>query len=367
MEQLERPPYPALIASLSAIEANARVVAALCGSRGIELMGVVKGMGARPEAARAMLKGGCSSLGSSRVMQLKALREAGFDCPLVLLRVPGPSELPLALRWADRSLFSDLGTLRLAAELAEGAGRRHGVVLMQDLGDLREGWMDEKELVAAAVELERSMPSLELLGIGTNLGCYGAIRPSPANLGALAASARAVEDAIGRPLAIVSGGATSSLPLLAGGSMPRGITELRVGEGILTARDLATYYRCELAGIEPLALRLRLEVLEVRVKPSHPIGEILVDAYGETPDYVDRGRRLRALLGAGKRDFGKHEALIPLEPGMELVGSSSDHLIVDLTECGRSFKPGDLVDFGLFYVGMLYASDCPDLRVEFVP
>lgn len=367
MDQLERPPYPALIVSLSALKANVRAVAALCAARGIALMGVVKGMGARPEAARAMLDGGCSSLGSSRVMQLKALRQAGFACPLALLRIPGPSELPLALRWADRSLFSELETLRRAAELAERAGRRHGAVLMRDLGDLREGWMDEGELVAAAVELERSMPSLELLGVGTNLGCYGAVRPSPDNLGALVASARAIEDAIGRPLAIVSGGATSSIPLLLDGAMPEGVTELRVGEGILTARDLPTYFGCEPAGMDPLALRLRLEVLEVRVKPSHPIGEILVDAYGETPDYVDRGLRLRALLGAGKRDFGKHEALIPLEPGMELVGSSSDHLIVDASDCGRRLKPGDLVDFGLFYVGMLYASDCPDLRVEFGP
>ncbi len=369
--------YPLLLIDLRRIEDNARAVAELCAAQGIALTGVVKGASGLPEVAKAMARGGCARLGSSRLKQLKRLRDAGIGLPLLLLRTPGPSEVEATVAYADLSLQSELATLRLMAAAAEAAakaadiagaplGKRHGVVLMQDLGDLREGWFDPAELEAAAVELETSMPSLELLGVGVNLGCYGAIQASDENLGALVATARRLERRLGRSLPIVSGGATSSLPLLVNGGMPAGISDLRVGEGILTALDLPSFFSCTVPGVREGAFTLRAEVLEVREKPSHPIGTINVDAFGETPRYEDRGPRLRAILGAGKRDFGKYEALVPVEPGIEAIGSSSDHLICDVTDCARDLAPGDTLDFSLRYQAMLYASDCPDIGVRYL-
>jgi predicted amino acid racemase len=370
--------YPLLMINLRRVEENARAVAALCAAQGIALTGVVKGASGLPEVALAMARGGCARLGSSRLKQLKGLREAGIRLPLLLLRTPGPSEVRATVAYADLSLQSELSTLRLMAAAAEAAaadaaaeagsprGKRHGVVLMQDLGDLREGWFDPAELEAAAIELESSMPSLELLGVGVNLGCYGAIRASEENLSALAATARRLEQKLGRSLPIVSGGATSSLPLLLNGGMPAGISDLRVGEGILTALDLPSFHACSPPGVRDGAFTLRAEVLEVREKPSYPIGAISVDAFGETPLYEDRGLRRRAILGAGKRDFGKHEALSAAEPGVEPIGSSSDHLICDVTDCARDLAPGDTLDFSLRYQAMLYASDCPDIGVRYL-
>jgi predicted amino acid racemase len=357
--------YPELLVDLARVEANTRAVCALCNSAGIALTGVVKGAGGLPEVAKAMARGGCSQLASSRLGQLARLREHGIDLPLMLLRVPGPSELDRTVRLADLSLQSDSFVLRLLANEADSAGKRHGVVLMQDLGDLREGWFDQSALIAAALEVERSLPSLQLLGVGTNLGCYGSIRATPENLGQLVDTARRMEARIGRQLPVVSGGATSSLPLLVKGTMPEGINNLRVGEGILTALDLPSFHGTAVPGAESGAFMLRLEVLEVYDKPSYPVGELSVDAFGETPVYEDIGIRTHALLGGGKRDFGKHDALVPLEPGIKPIGSSSDHLICDVGDCGRALKPGDLVEFKLYYAGMLFASDCPDIRISY--
>lgn len=361
----DRRRYPELLVDLKRIEDNTRVVHALCKAAGMTLTGVVKGAAGLPEVAKAMAKGGCSQLASSRLGQLARLRDHGIDLPLMLLRIPGPSELGLTIRLADLSLHSNTLVLRLAADEADLAGKRHGVVLMQDLGDLREGWFDQAALIRAAIEVERSMPGLRLLGVGTNLGCYGSIRATADNLGQLVETARYIEDHIGRRLPIVSGGATSSLPLLVKGTMPTGITNLRVGEGILTALDLPAYHGTDIPGIESGAFILRLEVLEVYEKPSYPVGELSVDAFGDTPVYKDIGTRTRAILGGGKRDFGKHEALVPLEPGIYPLGSSSDHLICDVGDCGRTLKPGELIDFKLYYAGMLFSSDCPDIRVSY--
>ncbi len=356
---------PQLVVDLDLLRSNVRALAAILGPRGISLTGVVKGASGLPPVARAMLEGGCESLASSRLEQLRALREEGVACPLALVRVPGPSELAGTARWADRSLQSELSVLEALDREAVRAGRRHGVVLMLDLGDLREGWFDEGELAAAAVRVERGLPALELLGIGTNLGCYGSIRPTAGNLGRLVDAARRIEDRIGRRLPMVSGGATSSIPRVLDGTMPEGITNLRVGEGLLAARDLPQFFGVRVPGISDGVFTLRAEVIESRPKPSYPVGEICVDAFGEKPVYEDRGVRRRLLLAAGKQDFGKHESLVPLEPGVRVIGSSSDHLICDAEGCPRDLKPGDVLEFGLFYPALIYLTRSPEVRITY--
>ena len=185
--------YPRLTIHLDAIESNASAVTGICAARGISVVGVVKGAGGLIPVAAALVRGGVSSLASSRLAQLRALRLASHDkaagiparLPLGLLRIPGPGEIDEVVELADWSLQSDSTALRLMAETAGRAGRRHGVVLMLDLGDLREGWFEDGELFEQALLVERTLPALYLRGIGANLGCYGSILPTADNLGRL--------------------------------------------------------------------------------------------------------------------------------------------------------------------------------------
>jgi len=357
--------YPRLTIDLTAIEANARAIAGFCAASGIALTGVVKGAGGLPRVAEAMARGGCSALASSRLLQLRRLREAGIGIPLGLLRVPAPSEIEELVAVADWGLQSDADALALTADAADRAGRPHGVTLMLDLGDLREGWFDTDEAVAAAREVERSMPSLRLRGIGTNLGCYGAILPTPKNLGELVAVAHRVEDAIGRRLEVVSGGATSSLPLLMAGGMPAGITELRVGEGILCPRNILRYYRFDMPGVRSDPCFLSAEIVEIRRKPSYPIGELTIDAFGKSPVFEDRGIRTRLLLAMGRRDFGNPDYLEPRDARVHIVGASSDHLICEVDEPCEDLRHGSVLEFDLIYGALLFSSEDPYVEVGF--
>lgn len=112
--------------------------------------------------------------------------------------------------------------------------------------------------------------------------------------------------------------------------------------------------------------RLKAEVIEVKDKPSHPVGTITVDAFGHTPVYVDRGMRKRALLGVGKVDYGDPAELLPMEKGIEVLGASSDHTIIDIQDAEKDWKVGDIMEFDICYATIVYLTNCRNVNIAFV-
>lgn len=162
--------YPLLEIDLDKLKANLAALIERCQSLSVEVAGVVKGFSALPEAAGVYTECGVRSLASSRLSQLRALRGAGVACERVLIRIPMLSELPEVAEVADMSLQSELETLRALNAVCAKRGTRHRVILMADLGDLREGFWSREELVDAALEVEYKLDHLELAGVGSNLG-----------------------------------------------------------------------------------------------------------------------------------------------------------------------------------------------------
>ena len=99
---------------------------------------------------------------------------------------------------------------------------------------------------------------------------------------------------------------------------------------------------------------LRAEVIEVKEKPSHPVGEIMFDAFGAKPEYEDRGMRRRALLALGKVDYAFCDQLIPRDEGVAILGASSDHTILDIQDAARSIQVGDVLEFIPHYSNLVY-------------
>ena len=233
---------------------------------------------------------------------------------------------------------------------------------MSDLGDLREGFWDKEELVRVAVCVEREMPGLELAGVGTNLGCYGSIQATPDKLAELVATAEAVEEMIGRRLEIISGGATSTYLRILDGNISERINHLRIGELILNARDLEFFYGADLSDMHKDVFTLKAEIIEVKDKPTYPQGEIGVDAFGRTQEYTDRGIRRRAIAAIGKVDYSDFDDLFPKDKGIEIIGASSDHTILDIEDAEREIRVGDILDFGIDYASLVFLSNCRDVR-----
>ena len=359
--------YPQLEVDLSILRSNARQVITRCQQQGIRVCGVVKGVDGLPEVARAMRLCGAEELGTSRLEQVERCRAAGVGGPWLLIRIPGLSELPDVVRLCETSLQSERVTLDALEEECVLQGKTHRVIVMADLGDLREGFWDKDEMVDVCVHVERELPHVELAGVGVNLTCYGSTKPTPEKMQALLDIAAHIEKRIGRKLEIISGGATSSYTLVHWGTMPAGINHLRIGENILLGKDLQVNW-----GIQDMdylrmdGFTLRVEVVEVREKPTYPIGEFAIDAFGRKPVYVDRGIRRRAILALGRADVGELESLIPREAGLTVIGGSSDHCIVDVEDCPRRLEVGDIVEFSLCYSHLLYATSRSDVTIQFV-
>ena len=358
--------YPQLEFDLALLRSNADAVISRCRGMGIRVCGVVKGVDGLPEAARVLRAAGAEELGTSRLEQVAKCRAAGVPGPWLLIRIPGLTELPDVVALCETSLQSEWPTLLALEEECLRQNKTHRVIVMTDLGDLREGFWDKKELVDVCERVERELPHVQLAGIGVNLTCYGSTKPTPEKMNELVGLARQVEQRIGRKLEIVSGGATSSFTLVHWGTMPAGVNHLRIGEAILLGKDLQVDWGIrDMDYLRMDALTLRAEVVEVKDKPTYPIGEFAIDAFGRKPVYEDRGIRRRAILALGRADVGELESLIPREPGLTVIGGSSDHCIVDVEDCPRRLQVGDIVEFSLCYGHMLYTTARSDMRIIF--
>lgn len=340
--------FPVLTIDLSKIEHNTKTMVKLCGKRGIGIAAVTKGYCALPEIAEASVRGGVRMLADSRIENLMKLRHLGV--PKLLLRLPMLSQVEDVVAYSDISLNSEYETIKALSNQALKAGKIHKVILMVDLGDLREGvWrQDAVDYVEEILKLK----GVELYGLGTNLTCFGAVLPSKENLTQLCDLVREIENRYEIHLQVVSGGNSSSIYLVQNGEIPDMVNHLRLGESILFGTEFAFGKRIDNTYGD--AFKLYAEVVEIKAKPSVPIGNLGLDAFGEKPVFVDRGVRQRAILGIGKQDV-RVDNLKPSDPGAMILGASSDHLILDITDSVKEYRMGDIVEFDIHYIGVLTA------------
>lgn len=360
------PRYPRVVVDREKLGENMDYVLEKCAEYGVEVAGVIKGVNAISGVIPEYLSRPFVHIASSRLEQLRRVREMDPEHTkeTLLVRIPMLSEIEEVVDVCDIALVSEEAQLIALDRAAATRGKIFKVILMADLGDLREGWWDRDELVKAALLAENDLKNISLEGVGTNVGCYGSVMPTPDKLGELVEAAEAIEKAIGRELRFISGGATSSFMRILDGDIPVRVNHLRIGEVILLARDLDLFYGYDLSAMHMDAFTLEAEVIEVKDKPSHPVGQLGIDAFGHTQTYVDRGIRKRALIGVGKVDMADPFDLFPRDEGIEVLGASSDHTILDIEGC-PDIKVGDILEFDLNYGSLVHLTSAPGVRIVY--
>ncbi|MCQ4635660.1 ornithine racemase Orr [Anaerovorax odorimutans] len=347
--------YPRLMIDINKLRSNLEGVARITKEQGrCSLMIVTKGLCADREMVKLVCQHpAVDFVADSRIHNLETYacraRKAGKQT--VLLRLPMACEIEKVIKFADISFNSEVATLRLLNEEAAKQEKIHKVVLMIDLGDLREGiFFKNEEAVLNTVSEILSMKNLELYGIAVNLTCYGAIIPKYDNLSQLCDWAEKIETKFELKLQMVSGGNSSSIYLIEKEELPEGINNLRLGEAFLLGNDTA--YGTKLPGATDDALILEAQIIELKEKPSLPIGEVGVDAFGQKPYYEDRGVIKRAIIAIGQQDTDI-SSMTPLDSGIDILGASSDHMILDVSQSEKKYEVGDIVKFKVGYGAML--------------
>ena len=344
--------YPRLVIDLKKVKNNLDKTIELVKGSGCSLMIVTKGYCADNEITKLLEESDIDYYADSRIQNLK--KYEGTRKQRVLLRLPMMSEADEVVRYVDISLNSEIETIKKLNEECVKQNKKHKILLMIDLGDLREGifFKNEDEIYHAVEEILK-LSNIELYGLGVNLTCYGAVIPKKDNLSILVDIASKIEEKFNIKLQMLSGGNSSSVYLIGRNELPEGINNLRVGEAFLLGDETA--YSQMLEGFDDDAFTLEAEIIELKVKQSVPIGEIGVDAFGNKPFYEDLGIIKRAIIAVGRQDVDP-ENLHPIDSKISILGASSDHLILNVNNSDNDYKVGDVVKFKLSYSSLLRAT-----------
>jgi predicted amino acid racemase len=342
--------HPYITIDLDKIEHNARTIVRLCAEHGIDVIGVTKGVCGNPEVAQAMLKGGVSGIADSRLENIRRLGTAGIDAPYMMLRLPPLSTVDEVVQLTKVSLNSELQVLVGLSLAAQRRGLIHDVIVMVDLGDLREGvWADD--LIRFMGEA-LGLPGIRVIGLGTNLACFAGVIPSVDNMNQMVELAVEVEQTFNTTIGLISGINSSGLDVIRRGEMPQRINQARIGEAILLGRE--TTHRRPWPNTYQNAFALHAEIIEVKTKPSLPLGQLGEDAFGRLPGFEDRGMRRRALLNIGREDVDI-DGITPQSAGLEIIGASSGYVVIDVDDAKQPVQVGDELSFSLNYAALLAA------------
>ena len=331
--------YPCIEIKPDGILHNIRTLKEMCNRHGMSLSVVTKMLvGYEPLVRYLVEESGITSICDSRIENLEAFVD--IKAEKWLIRSPMLSQVSDVVKFADVSLNSELEIIKALNEEAKKQGKRHKVILMFECGDLREGCYTD-ELIRISREC-LGMTNIELYGIGTNLSCLNEVLPSENNMALFEQAVNAVQDELGIRLPVVSGGASSSIKLLSEGKLPSVINNMRMGEAVFLGNIPVLDEPFDDAREDNFILKA--EIIELKEKPSVP--ETL-------PQNTDKLMK-RAITAIGKQDIYL-PGLKCADSRIKIIGGSSDHVVLDVSECGNDYKIGSTVDFRMTYNCLLNA------------
>jgi ornithine racemase len=294
---------------------------------------------------------GVTEIHDSRISNLKKVKKLKPSIQTVYIKPPAEKNISEVVKYADVSFNTELATIKLLSGEALKQGVTHKVLIMIEMGDLREGVMGD-DLVAFYGKVF-GLPNIEIVGIGTNLNCLHGVMPSPDKLIQLSLYKQLVEVTFNKKIPWISGGTSVTLPLFLSRQLPKTVNHFRIGETLYFGINLVTGNT--IPGMKDDVIVLFCQIIELSEKPMVPTGELAANPSGELVEIneADFGKTsYRAILDLGLLDVSP-DYLIPQQQDISITGASSDMLVVDLGENAQGFAVGDILSFSLKYMGAL--------------
>jgi len=330
---------------------NYQKLDALFKSKQIDWAVVSKLLCGNKKYLEAIIELGITQICDSRVSNLRAIKAINPSIETVFIKPPAKRSIQGVVEFADISFNTELETIRLLSNAAVQAGKIHKVVIMIELGELREGVMRE-HLVDFYSDIFK-LPGIEVIGIGTNLTCMYGVLPNHDKLIQLCIYKQLIETKFNRKIPYVSGGASVTIPLIENGLLPAGVNHFRVGETLYLGTDV--YHNTTFDQMHNDVFKLYAEVIEVNEKPMVPMGELGHNLTGDVMQFDQQNAAEsthRAIVDVGLLDI-EADHFKPVDEDMQIVGSSSDMTVIDLGNNKKGVKTGDVIEFKMDYMGIL--------------
>ncbi|GAA4215220.1 alanine racemase [Sagittula marina] len=346
---------PRIEVDLAKIRGNTQTLVSRLGPRGIGVTGVTKAVCGNPAIAQAMLDGGALGLADARIRNVQRLRQAGMICPVTLIRTPMLSQVDEVVGFCEVSYNTESAVIAALASAAICKDKVHGIILMVEMGDLRDGIMPED--LADFAKQVMTMQGVALKGIGANFACFSGLAPTVSQMADFCDLANEIEGVCGPYLKTVSGGSSANLPWALGEHATGRVNDLRLGEAILLGVEPLSGDQID--GMHTDAFTLVAEVIETDAKPTpSPIAPI--DPTREPLRIVTpSAASARMILAMGHQDTEIPGLTMPV--GSTLIGATSDHLVIG------TLRPlstvGSEMRFQMNYDALMHAMAAPDIEV----
>lgn len=287
----------------------------------------------------------------SRISNLKSIKEINPAVQTVYIKPPAQKQITKVVKYADVSFNTELDTIKQLNAEAKNQNKIHKVLIMIELGDLREGVMGE-DLIDFYGEIFK-LENIKVVGLGANLNCLNGVMPSTDKLIQLSLYKQLIEAKFNKKIPWVSGGTSVVIPLLLTKQLPKGINHFRIGETLFFGVNLFNGGLVE--GMHEGIFKFYAQIIELNEKPLVPTGVLDENPSGEVFEIneEDYGKTShRAILDVGLLDI-EPSYLIPEDESISITGASSDMVVVDLGQNQKKYKVGDILSFDLKYMGAL--------------
>lgn len=298
-----------------------------------------------------LLKMGISQYSDSRISNLKTIKAIDKNVETIYIKPPAKGAIKDVIKYADISMNTDFRTIEMLSKEAQKQGVTHKIIIMIDLGELREGVMREDFVDFYSQVFQ--MKNIEIIGLGTNLSCLYGVLPNNDKLIQLSLYKQLVDIKFNVKIPFISGGSSVTIPLVKQGLIPVGINHFRVGETLFMGTDV--YNGEKFDHMENDIFKLYAEVIELYEKPMIPSGEMGTNLEGDTFDFDENNQgktSIRAIIDIGLLDIDmKH--LDATDTDIKYAGATSDMVVLDLGDNPKGYKVGDLVEFTMDYMGIV--------------
>jgi ornithine racemase len=287
------------------------------------------------------------SIGDSRMSNLRAIKSIRPDIVTMYLKPVASAQVKNIVKYADISLNTSLKTIKaLDAESAK-QGLQHRVVIMVELGELREGIAGDN--VLQFYEDIFRLENIKVIGLGSNLGCMHGVEPSYDKLVQLSLYKQIIDEKFGKKLELVSGGSSITLPLLTEKKVPRGVNHFRIGESAFLGNNLLSGK--QFRNLSTSAFDFSAEIVELEKKHGTPDGNISDGNVGYTAEIENQELSYRGILDFGLLDV-EVQGLHPVNADVRYVGTTSDMTVYDIGKFKKTMTVGTKVHFKPSYMAV---------------